>query len=79
LGSSLQIQRATVRLYSDTAGVNEVARQTLNQPVAVDGTEIAFADLVVRTLVVQIDEISGSFYGAAVASIAEIEDVRRGE
>lgn len=77
--SSLQVHSATVRLYSDVAATNEVAAQTINQNLAVSGTDVAFADVLVRVVRVELNDVSGTFYGLAVAGLAEIEVIGRGE
>jgi hypothetical protein len=77
--SSLQVHNATVRLYSDTAAANEVAAQTVSQNLAVSGTDVPFADVLVRVVRVELNDVSGTFYGMDIAGLAEIEVIARGE
>jgi hypothetical protein len=77
--SSLQIHQATVKLYSDAAATNQVASQTVSQDIAVTGTDVNFSELQVRVVRIEIDDISGTFYGMAIASLAEVEVIARGE
>jgi hypothetical protein len=77
--STLQVHAATVRLFDDAAGTHEVASRSLAQEIAVSGTDAAFADVVARVVEVRIDDVSGTFYGLAISSLAEIEVVARGE
>ncbi len=76
--SSLHVNAATVKLYSDAAGTAEVASKTAGA-LSVAGTDVSFADLQARVVLVQIDSVSGTFYGMRVASLAEIEVIARGE
>jgi hypothetical protein len=78
-GSSLQVHNATVRLYSDTAAATEVAAQTVSQNLAVSGTDVPFADVLVRVVRVELNDVSGTFYGMDIAGLAEIEVIARGE
>ena len=76
--SSLQVQSTTVRLFSDAGGTNLVATQNTG-PLAVTGTTVNFADVKARVVQVDITGMTGTFYGARAASIAEIEVIARGE
>lgn len=76
--STIQVQGATVRLYSDAAGTNQVATQNAGQ-LSVDGTNVGFADVKARVVRVEITGVTGTFYGSQVASLAEIEVIARGE
>jgi hypothetical protein len=76
--SSIQVERATIILYSDAEAKAEVARKTVNK-VAVTGTDADFDEIVVRSIRVNLDDVSGTFYGMALASLAEIEVIARGE
>jgi hypothetical protein len=76
--SSLQVKGATVKLYSDAAGTTEVASQTVGS-LSVAGTDVNFADVKARVVLVRIDSITGTFYGAQAASLAEVEVIARGE
>lgn len=77
--SSLQVHRATVILYSDSAGTREVARRTVAN-LELGGTDAAFeSEPVARCVQVILDDVSGTFYGLAIASLGEIEVIARGE
>ncbi len=76
--SSVQVGKATVRLYSDPGAQSEVASGVAGA-LAVSGTDIDFADVRVRAIRIEIDQVSGTFYGARVASLAEVEVIARGE
>jgi hypothetical protein len=76
--SSLQVHAATVRLFAD-AGASQQAGQASAQNIAVVGTPVAFADVLTRVVEVRIDDISGTFYGMQLASLAEVEVIARGE
>lgn len=73
--SSLQVKRATVRLL-DANGA-EIASKQVGQ-LAAGGTDVSFGDISgVVAVKVDIDEISGTFYGMKVAGIAEIEVIAK--
>lgn len=76
--SSLEVNAATVRLFSDELGTNEIAAEPVGQ-VDVKGTDVAIGDVTARVVRVELDEVAGTFYGMKVASLAEIEVVARGE
>jgi len=76
--SSIQVGQTTVRLYSDANAQTEVASNATG-PLTVTGTDVGFPDVRVRSIRVEIDQVSGTFYGASVASIAEVEVIARGE
>ena len=76
--SSIQVSGATVRLYSDAGATQQVASATAGQ-LTVTGTDVAFADVRARVVRVEITGVSGTFYGAQVAGLAEIEVIARGE
>jgi hypothetical protein len=75
--SSIQVNRTTVILYSDAAGTSEVARQTTGA-LSVYGTDANFPAVTARVVRIQINDVSGTFYGMRVASLAEIEVIARG-
>jgi hypothetical protein len=77
--STLQVHSATVRLYSDQNGTVEVASQEVNQDLSVVGTDVAFDEVLTRVVRVEINNVSGTFYGETVASLAEIEVIARAE
>ncbi len=76
--SSIVVQQATVRLYSDSAATNQVASAITGQ-LAVAGTDVPFNDVLVRAIRVEINNVTGNFLGARAASLAEIEVIARGE
>lgn len=75
--SSVQVRAATVRLFADAAGTREIARRHVGR-VSVDGTDAPFDDVPARAVRVDIDEVDGTFYGAKVASLAEVEVIASG-
>ncbi|GAB4211163.1 MAG: hypothetical protein OHK0022_45400 [Roseiflexaceae bacterium] len=75
--SSLQVRQATVRLYADEAATQEVGAATVRD-VQLSGSEATFEEVRARSVRVYLDEVQGSFYGAEVASLAEIEVIARG-
>lgn len=77
-GSTIAVNAATVRLFSDTAGAHEVASAAATS-LSPDGTDVAFADVVARRVRVDLDDVSGTFYGLSIASLAEVEVIARGE
>ena len=76
--STLQVQATTVILYSDAGATQEVARQS-SGPLAVGGTDVAFADVKVWAVRVVVDGVSGRFEDLVVACLAEVEVIARGE
>ncbi len=75
--SSVLVRQATVRLYADEAATEEVGAAAVRD-VQLSGTEAAFEEVRARSVRVYLDEVQGSFYGAEVASLAEIEVIARG-
>jgi hypothetical protein len=76
--SSLHVEQATVKLYAD-ADASTLAAQAAATDIAVTGTQVSFDDIVARVVRIELDQVTGTFYGLAVASLAEIEIVARGE
>jgi hypothetical protein len=76
--SSLLVNGAIVRLYSDAAGTVEVASKTVGA-LSVAGTDVAFSDVKARVVKVELTSVSGTFYGARAAGLAEVEVIGRGE
>ncbi len=76
--STLQVESATVILYSDAAATQEVARQSVGQ-LAVSGTDVAFGDVRAKAVRVVIDGVSGTFESLSVAGLAEVEVIARAE
>jgi hypothetical protein len=77
-GSTIQVHRATVILYADSNASFEVARQVVEN-LDISGTDADFAEPMARSIRVVLDDVSGTFYGMALASLAEIEVIGRGE
>jgi len=77
-GSSIHVAQATVRLYADAAA-SDLVGSAITSDIAVTGTDVAFADVPARVVRVDLDVVSGTFYGLAIASLAEIEVIARGE
>lgn len=71
--AAVQVHGATVRLYSDAAGTQEVASRSVTQDLSVAGTNVAFNNVQARVVRVEINGASGEFYGRDVAGLAEIE------
>jgi len=76
--SSLHVEHATVKLYAD-AGASTLAAQAAATDIAVTGTRVSFDDILARVVRIELDQVTGTFYGLAVASLAEVEIVARGE
>jgi len=76
--SSIQVNQADVRLYSDQAATEQVA-QSNSGALSVGGTNVAFGDVRAYAVRVYLTNTSGTFYGASVASLAEIEVIARVE
>jgi hypothetical protein len=76
--SSVHVAEATVRLYADAAATDLVGTAVATD-LAVTGTDLAFADVPARVVRIDLDDVSGTFYGLSVASLAEVEVIARGE
>jgi hypothetical protein len=76
--SNLQVHNATVRLYSDSAGTIEVAQQQSGS-LEVAGTDLAFQEVTARVIRIELNSVSGTFYGMNVAGLAEVEVIARSE
>jgi hypothetical protein len=77
-GSSIKVRQATVRLYADEDASEEVGAGVAKD-VQVGGTDVGFSEVRVRAVRISLDDVQGRFYGASVASLAEIEVIARGE
>jgi hypothetical protein len=75
--SSIQVQSTTVKLYSDAAGTVEVARAD-SGPLSVFGTGVAFEEVTARVVRIEINNVTGTFYGIRLASLAEVEVIGKG-
>lgn len=71
------VHGATVQLFSDPAATNLVASQNTNT-LAVTGTTVAFNNVQTQSVKVLINNVTGTFNGQAVASLAEIEVIASG-
>lgn len=76
--STIQVNAATVKLCSDTACSTVIATKSIGA-LSVSGTTVTFNDVRARAVRVEIDGVSGTFYGSRVASLAEIEVIARAE
>lgn len=76
--TDLVVQGTRVRLFSDAAATVQVAEKTTGQ-VATSGTDVAFNDVRVRAIRVEITGATGRVFGAQAVSLAEIEVIARGE
>ena len=77
--SSIAVPSAVVRLYSDAAGTVQVAQQSVGA-LSVSGTDVTFATpTVARVVRVDVGATTGTFYGARLASLAEIEVIASGD
>jgi hypothetical protein len=74
--SSLQVQGATVRLYSDAGATQQVATQSSGR-LAVTGTDVGFNDVLAHVVRVEITGMSGTFYGSRLAALAEVEVIAK--
>ena len=76
--SSVVVEAATVRLFADAGATSEIAAEVAGA-VEVKGTDVDFGDVKARAVRVDLDAVSGTFYGKSVAGIGEIEVIARGE
>lgn len=76
--STLQVQGAQVVLYADAGATQQVGVQSAGA-LSVSGTDVDFQDVRARVVMVNITKMAGTFYGAQVASIAEVEVIARAE
>ncbi len=76
--STLQVQGAQVVLYADAGATQQVGAQSAGA-LSVSGTDVDFQDVRARVVQVNITGMTGTFYGAQVASVAEIEVIARAE
>jgi hypothetical protein len=75
--ASIQVNQATVRLYTDAAGT-QLAATAPASALAVAGTGVAFADVPARVVEVVLDDVSGTFYGMDISALAEVEVIAEG-
>jgi len=75
---TIQINGATVRLYSDAEANQELVTADVGA-LTDGGTDVAFPDVTSRAVRVQITGVSGAINGETVASLAEVEVIARAE
>jgi hypothetical protein len=75
--SSITVGSCNVRLYSDAAASIEVAATTTGA-LAVGGTTATFADVIARSVRIEPRSLGGTFYGAQLAVLGEVEVIARG-
>lgn len=76
--SSIQVHQARVRLFSDESATQPLA-QGMASELSVDGTPVLFNDRRARVVRIDLDDVSGTFFGLNIASLAEIEVIARGD
>jgi hypothetical protein len=77
--SSIQVHTATVELCADSGCTTVLASQTASN-LAVSGTDVAFADVAgVQAVRVTLTTVTGTFYGAHLAGLAEVEVIGKGQ
>jgi hypothetical protein len=76
--SSLTVQGAAVRLFSDEAATVQVAQRVVGA-LAASGTDVDFAPTVVRAVRVDLGPVTGTFNGLRTAGLAEIEVIASGD
>jgi len=76
-GSTVQVHAATVRLFATPESSLPVATEAATA-LSPNGTDVAFADVAARRIRVDLDDVSGTFYGMPLAALAEIEVIAKG-
>ncbi len=76
--STIQVSSATVQVCADADCATVAASGDVGN-VSVDGTSATFAPTRARAVRVLLNQVSGTFYGAQVAGLAEVEVIARGE
>ncbi len=76
--SSIKVTRLTVTLYSDKEGTIPIISKTYSATLPSTGATISFNDVVAQSVRIKINRVSGTFYGAAVAGLAEVEVIASG-
>jgi hypothetical protein len=59
--------------------MNDLVGQATLNDIAVNGTDAAFADVAARVVRIDLNDVGGTFYGLAIASLANVEIIARGE
>lgn len=75
--SSVQVLAATVRLYADAAATQPVGAYATG-PLSPGGTTVKLPRTRIRAVRVDVDAVTGTFYGFRLAGLAEIEVIGRG-
>lgn len=76
--STIQVHQARVRLYAEP-GFTQPLAQGMASELSVDGTGVNFNDVRARVVRIDLDDVSGAFYGLQIASLAEVEVIARGD
>jgi hypothetical protein len=71
--SSIQVLDATVRLYSDAGGIQEVASNN-SGALSAQGTNVNFNEVLARVIRIQFNSVNGN-----AAALGEVEVIARGE
>ncbi len=75
--SSIQVHQARISLYAQPGDATPVVVATVHD-LTVAGTAASFDEPAVRRIRVDLESVTGSFYGAASAGLAEIEVIGKG-
>lgn len=77
---TIQVQSATITLYSDVAGTIPVASANVGPLTTTpgQGTDTTFNDVTAQAVKITINSVSGSFDGKPAASLAEVEVIASG-
>lgn len=76
-GSTIAVARATVSLCRDSGGTDPYASQSAG-PLSASGTRTQWGGTRTRSVLVRLDDVSGTFFGEPTASLAEIEVIAMG-
>jgi hypothetical protein len=74
--SSLQVNEAVVRLLENSGGAERARRSV--RALTASGTDIRFDDVTAQTVRIEFVDLSGTFNGASVAALNEVEVIGRG-
>ena len=82
--SDLQVAQATVTLLASSSTTGTLGSALLevgsavSGPLSEAGTDIAFDDVTANVVRIAFNDVTGTFYGQTVASLAEIEVIAKG-
>jgi hypothetical protein len=76
--SSLHVLSARVTLFAGESAGTQVAVREIG-PLSVNGTAVDFPDVLARSVRIDIVTTAGTFFGAQVAGLSEVEVLARGE